>query len=254
MESGPLAVAEPAAVEPELGHRDTAGAVLDRAAQEQCRVDSDWEASVLVDTLLGRRKNSPSAEEAHSLELDIGQRVELVVQDIVHIEARSSDFGVLALDMDRAELDTAGSVEVGRTSGDILADRADFVADNRDSEGRLFVDRAVAVMENFVVAVADWELEKWVVPVPIQMRWEFELDTAGRGPVEIDSELAMWVGLAPIPWRLEFELCTADRELEKSAVLDWVLEDRFAQFVVDFGERLAELAAVAASGWVLVDH
>lgn len=61
-ESDPSAVAELAVVELELGRRGTAGAVLDRVAQVQCRVDSDWGASVLEDTLLELGTNSPSAE------------------------------------------------------------------------------------------------------------------------------------------------------------------------------------------------
>lgn len=73
----------------------------------------------------------------------------------MHTEARSSDFGVPALDTDRVELDTADWVEVGRTSADILAGMADFVEDSRDNGDKLFVDRAVAAMESFAGAVAD---------------------------------------------------------------------------------------------------
>lgn len=186
--------------------------------------------------------------------LDIDQRVELVDRDIVHTGDRSSDSVALELDTVLAELDTAGLVAVDRTSAGKLVDRAGFAEDSRGNVGKLFVDTAVAVMENFVVAVADWELEKLVEPEPIQMRWEFELCTADLGPVEIDWEPAMWVGLEPIQLRLEFELGMAARELAKSAVLGLDLEVRFAQFAADFEGHREAPAAVVASGWVQVDH
>lgn len=141
-----------------------------------------------------------------------------------------------------------------RTSAGKPVDRAGFAEDSQGSVDKLFVDTAVAVMENSVAAVADWELEKLVAPEPIPTHWEFELCTADRGPVEIDWEPVMWEGLAPIPWHLEFELGTAARELAKSAVLGWALEDRFAQFAVDFEGLLEGPAAAVASGWGQVDR
>lgn len=45
-----------------------------------------------------------------------------------------------------------------------------------------------------------------------------------------------------------------DLELGKSVVLDSALEDRFAQFAVDFEGHRAVSAAVVASGLVQADH
>lgn len=186
--------------------------------------------------------------------LDIDQPAELVDRDIVHIEAHSSDSAALELDTALVELDTAGLVAVDRTSAGKLVDRAGFAEDSLGSVGKLFVDTAVAVMENFVVAVADWELEKLVELEPIQMRLESELCTADLGPVEIDLEPAMWVELEPSPLRLEFELGMAVQELAKSVVLGLAPEVRFAQFAADSGGHQEAPAVVVASGWVQVDH
>lgn len=186
-ESGPLAAVELVAAALELGHRDTAGVGLDRAGLARCRADSDLEAFVLEGSRELRTANNPSVEEGRSQVLDIDRLAELVDRGIAHTEVRSSDSEARELGKGLAVLDTVGLVEVGRTSEGSLADRAGFAEDTRGSVDKLFVDTAVAVMENFVaVAVLDWEPEKLVEPGPMQTHWEFELCRADRELVEID--------------------------------------------------------------------
>lgn len=108
-ESGPLAAADPAAVELELDRTDTAGVGLGRAGLERCRVDSGSVASALAGTAPGQdTASNPSAVVDRWQALDTGQRAELVDRDIVHTEARNSDSGAQELDTVLAELDTAG--------------------------------------------------------------------------------------------------------------------------------------------------
>lgn len=200
VESDPLVVVELAAAELELGRKDTAGVVLGRAGQVRCRADLDLEASVLAGNQELRKVNIPSAEEDRWQAPDIGLRVELAGPDIAHTAARSSDSEALELGTDQVVLGTADLVEVGHTSEGSLADRAGFVEGIQRSADKLFVDTAVAVKENFVVAaVLDWEPEKLVEPGPMPARWESGLCTAAQEPVEIDWEAETLVALVPIP-------------------------------------------------------